>query len=102
MLAGKPPLPRKRPVSLRVDVVMILDQIPWLKNIRIRIMLNKELLSTLKIQRDCIVANIIGLVRVFDGLVCQLSLRSTPQQRVDRSLLGWSTLTSENERQTAS
>ena len=89
-------------MSLCVVVVMTFDQVPELKYRRIRILLDKELLSSLKVQKDCIVASRIELVPVFDGLVRQLPLRSTPHQSVDRSLLGWSTLLSANERQTAS
>ena len=85
-------------MSFRVVIIMTLDYIPELEHRRIRILLNEELLSTLKVQRGCIVAGRIGLVPILDGLVCRLPLRSSPQQWVDRSLLGRSTLTSENER----
>ena len=85
-------------MPLRIVIVMTLNHIPELEYRRIRILLNEELLSTLKVQRDCIVAGRVRLVPILDGLVCHLPLRSSPQQWVDRSLLGRSTLTSENER----
>ena len=98
LLAGKPPLPSKCTMPLRIVIVMTLDHIPELEDKRVRILLNEELLSTLKVQRDCIVAGRVGLVPILDGLVRHLPLRSSAQQWVYRSLLGRSTLTSENER----
>ena len=88
-------------MSLGVVVVVTLNQIPELHNRRIWILLNEELLCILKIQRDCIVACRVGLVPILDGLLGLLPLRSVSHPRVGRLLLGWSTLTSENERQTA-
>ena len=85
-------------MPLRIVIVMTLNHIPELKDRRVRILLNEELLSSLKVQRDCIVAGRVGHVPILDGLVRHLPLRSSPQQWVDRSLLGRSTLTSENER----
>ena len=86
-------------MSLGVVVVVTLNQIPKLQNIRIWILLNEELVCILKIQRDCIVSCRIGLVPILDGLLGLLPLRGTPYQGVGRPLLGWSTLSSENERQ---
>ena len=85
-------------MPLRVVVIMTLDHVPELEYRRVRILLDWELRSTLKVWRDCMVAGRVRLVPILDGLVRQLSLRSSPQQWVDRSLLGRSTLTSENER----